>query len=274
MSKFQDKVAIVTGGASGIGKALCEELAQRGAVVMVADLNASGAEKVASALAASGGRARAVSVDVSDEAAVRKLVEETASQHGRLDYMFNNAGIAVVGEVRDVDMDHWRRLVDVNLWGVIYGSTNAYRVMLEQGFGHIVNTSSMAGLLPLPSLTAYVATKHAVVGLSLALRTEGRAFGVKVSVVCPGFVQTGIYEASTILQVDRTRLLAKLPVKPMEAAKAARGILRGVVRNKGIILVPRHVRLFWWLHRLHPALLNPLYRKMVRELRSLREPPG
>ncbi|MCP4591902.1 MAG: SDR family oxidoreductase, partial [bacterium] len=197
MSKFQAKIAIVTGGASGIGQALCKELARRGAAsVVVADVNAEVAREVAEAITTAGGRARAAELDVTQAEAVQALVEQTVSEHGRLDYMFNNAGIAIEGEVRDMTLDQWRRIVDVNLWGVIYGTTSAYRVMVGQGFGHIVNTSSGAGLAPVALGTAYSATKHAVVGLSTLLRAEGAGLGVKVSVVCPGAIRTGIVDAS------------------------------------------------------------------------------
>ena len=144
---FQNQIAIVTGGASGIGRALCEELTRRGAVVAVADINYEGAQAVASAIAANGGRATAALLDVTRAENVERLVEDTVRTHGRLDYMFNNAGIGVAGEVRDLSLDHWRKCIDINLWGVIYGTTVAYAAMLRQGSGHIVNTASAAGLI-------------------------------------------------------------------------------------------------------------------------------
>jgi NAD(P)-dependent dehydrogenase (short-subunit alcohol dehydrogenase family) len=133
-------------------------------MVVVADINAGGAGQVASTITTASGRARAAHLDVSRAEDVQKLIDETASKHGQLDFMFNNAGIAMGGEVRDMDLEHWRRILDVNLWGVIYGTTAAYRVMTQQGFGHIVNTASLGGLIPEPMATAYATTKHAVVG--------------------------------------------------------------------------------------------------------------
>jgi NAD(P)-dependent dehydrogenase (short-subunit alcohol dehydrogenase family) len=275
MDHFQDKVAIVTGGASGIGRALCQELGQRGAVVIVADINSEGAEQVASAIAAEG-RARAVHLDVSQEEAVQKLIDETASEHGRLDYIFNNAGIAISGEVRDLNLEHWRRVLDVNFLGVLYGTTIAYELMVQQGFGHIVNTASLAGLIGYPTNTPYAATKYAVVGLSNSLRLEAAELGVKVSVVCPGYVDTGIYEAGTIVnvsQADKEKLHAEIPFKLMDVNKAAHAILRGVKRNKAIIVFPAHARLLWWLYRLNPSLLTPLGSSIVKGLRAARLTP-
>ena len=273
MDQFRDKVAIVTGGASGIGRALCQELGQRGAVVIVADINAEGAQQVASAIATTGGRARAAYLDVSQAEDVQRLVDETASEHGRLDYMFNNAGIAMAGEVRDTSLLQWRRLVEINLWGVIYGTTAAYSLMVRQGFGHIVNIASLAGLVGFPIATPYTAAKHGVVGLSTSLRAEAADVGVKVSVACPGYVPTGIYDAAIVLRVNREDAWALIPFKGIDATRAAWVILRGVARNRAIITFPFHARLSWWLHRLHPSLSAIWGRRLVRMFRALRRDP-
>ena len=271
MDSFKDKVAIVTGGASGIGRALCEELGRRGAAVVVADVRGDEAGAVAAGITAKGGRAHAVQVDVSKEGEVRALVEETVRQHGRLDYVFNNAGIAVVGEVRDMGLEHWRRILDVNLWGVIHGTMAAYPAMVRQGFGHIVNTASAAGLVPVPMLTAYAATKHAVVGLSLSLRGEAAALGVKVSVVCPGQIRTDIPRTTEYVGVRREDIMARIrSEKMMDPAKCAQVILRGVARNKAIITVTGLARVLWWLYRLHPSLPGLLLRRGVRDFRAMR----
>jgi NAD(P)-dependent dehydrogenase (short-subunit alcohol dehydrogenase family) len=275
MDHFENKVAIVTGGASGIGRALCEELGQRGAaMVVVADINAGGAGQVASAINRAGGRARGAHLDVSRAGDVQKLVDETASEHGRLDFMFNNAGIALGGEVRDMDLEHWRRVLEVNLWGVVYGTKAAYQVMVKQGFGHIVNTASLGGLIPEPMATAYATTKHAVVGLSTSLRAEAAELGVNVSVVCPGFVQTRALDTATYVGVKREDAISEMSsMKMMDAADCARVILRGVERNKAIITDTALTRLLWWLYRLNPAILTPFLRKGVSDMRALRIEP-
>ncbi len=270
MDYFQDKAAIVTGGASGIGQMLCEELAARGAIVIVADLNLDGAQRAASTTIESGGRARAESLDVSNADAVRDLVDRVAGEHGRLDFMFNNAGIGVGGEVRDLSPEHWRRIVEINLFGVISGTSAAYSVMVKQGFGHIVNTASVAGLIGSPTMTPYATTKYAVVGLSTSLRSEAERLGVRVSVVCPGFIQTGIYDAATLVKGDKAAFLSQIPFKLMDARSAARKILRGVERNRAIIVFPFYARLLWWLARINPSLLSPLSRKTVNDFRRTR----
>jgi len=267
---FHNQVAIVTGGASGIGRALCEELARRGALAVVADIDHQGAQAVASMLAPDGGRALAAPLDVTRNEDGERLVEDTARAHGRLDYMFNNAGIGVAGEVRDLTLDHWRKAIEINLWGVIYGTMAAYSAMLRQGSGHIVNTASAAGLIGEPGLAPYSVTKSAVVALSAALRAEAESLGVRVSVVCPGFVDTAIYENAIGIKVDKDEFLAKLPVRLISAADAARAILRGVERNEAIIVFPFYARLLWWLTRINPGALAGFHRRMLANLRAMR----
>jgi NAD(P)-dependent dehydrogenase (short-subunit alcohol dehydrogenase family) len=270
MDPFRDKVAIVTGGAAGIGQALCEELGRRGALVIVGDINAAGAEQVAARITATGGQASAAQLDVSSARDVQQIVDDTVSGHGRLDYMFNNAGVSFGGEVRDMALEHWRRLIDVNLMGVIYGTAAAYAVMVKQGSGHIVNTSSVAGLVAFPTASAYATTKHAILGLSTSLRAEAADLGVKVSAVCPGFIRTGIYDAATVVNISHEDLLSLVPFKMMDVNKVAPVILRGVARNQEIIVFPLHGRILWWLNRINTALPAVLGRRAVRELRAVR----
>ena len=191
--------------------------------------------------------------------------------------MFNNAGICVAGEMRDMDLEHWRRLVDVNLWGVVYGTMTAYQVMLNQGFGHIVNTASADGLIPFPMMTAYSATKHAVIGLSIGLRAEAAGLGVKVSVACPGLIRTRMQETSTMVtelrDEDALRRGLQQHAVGMDAGQCARIILRGVERNRGIIVVTAFARINWWLYRLHPALLKPFGHAWVSTIRAHRIEP-
>jgi NAD(P)-dependent dehydrogenase (short-subunit alcohol dehydrogenase family) len=271
MEVFRDKTAIVTGGASGIGKGLCEELCRHGADVLVADVNVEEARKVAAELKASGGRAEAVKLDVTIEEDVRGLVEKTAAENGKLDFIFNNAGIGIGGEVQDMKLDHWRRIVDVNLWGVVYGTLAAYQVMVKQGSGHIVNTASSAGLVPSPLLAAYSTTKHAVVGFSTSLRAEAAELGVKVSVVCPGFIDTPIFDSTTYVETSKELVWSLIPpgLKMMSALDCARAALKGVARNKGIIPVQAPAYIMWWLNRLNPRIMDAQLRKTIQKYRRV-----
>jgi NAD(P)-dependent dehydrogenase (short-subunit alcohol dehydrogenase family) len=191
---FDGAVAIVTGAASGIGKAIAETLAARGSAVVLTDIDQADAEAAARQIRERGGRASAHHLDVTDAREFDEVMSETVGRLGRLDYVFNNAGIGVAGEVGEHTLEAWDRILDVNLKGVIHGIQFAYPVMLRQGFGHIVNTASMAGLATLPGSGSYTATKHAVVALSKVLRAEAWSRGIRVSVLCPGVIRTPILE--------------------------------------------------------------------------------
>ena len=271
MDAFKNRIAIVTGGASGLGRALCEELSERGATVIVADINKQAAWEVADALKERGGSAEAAELDVANSDAVNSVVAQIISKYGRLDYIFNNAAIAVVGELRDTTPEDWRRIVEVNLLGVIYGSMAAYQPMLRQGSGHIVNISSMTGLMATPMLTHYSTTKWGIVGFSTSLRLEAASLGVKVSVACPSLIRTKIADRTNYLNIDKERYLALLPWSLMSEPRAvAKSILRGVRRNESIIIYPFYARLAWWCYRICPALFTPLFRKTLKDFRKLR----
>jgi len=272
--ELENRVALVTGGASGIGRALCERLAAVGAVIVVADVNAPGAEEVAADIRQRAGHATAVLLDVSHEAEFQKVVSDVVAGHGRLDYLFNNAAAAIVGEFRDGNVTDFRRVVDVNLFGVVHGTMAAYRVMLRQGFGHIVNISSVTGLMPTPVLTAYSTTKWAIVGFSTALRVEAAGLGVKVSVACPGLVRTDMGEHNIYWNVRKEDHLEQLPWRWMiEPEQAAKAILRGVARNQEVIVFPFSARVGWWMYRACPSVFAPLMRRMLQRFRALRLNP-
>jgi NAD(P)-dependent dehydrogenase (short-subunit alcohol dehydrogenase family) len=269
MKKFKDKVAFVTGGASGIGRALCQELARRGATVIVTDINEQGAKDVALSIAEKKGKAEAFRLDVTRHDDIQQLVDFTTSKYKRLDYMFNNAGIAVLGEARDAQMEHWRRIIEVNQMGVIYGTMIAYKYMIDQGSGHIINTSSYSGLFGYPLCVPYATTKHAVVGLSTSLRFEAAGLGVKVTVLCPGPVQTNIASSATkLVDVSKENFFLKIFTMGMDTVKAAKVILRGVSKNKAIIIFPFHARVTWWLYRIYPGILTPLGRILIKGFRK------
>jgi NAD(P)-dependent dehydrogenase (short-subunit alcohol dehydrogenase family) len=267
VSVFAGRTAFVTGAASGIGRAVAEALAREGALVSLADVDEGGVRAVADGIAAAGGKAHAERLDVADGEAVRRAVEAVAAREGRLDLVFNNAGISISGEVLAMDAAHWERIVGVNLWGVIHGVRAALPIMAKQGFGHIVNTASLAGVLPSPIGVAYAATKHAVVGLSQSLRMEVAGRGVKVSVVCPGLVETAILRNGVDLQRPGADVIERAGLRPYPVGKAARRILRGVARNEAVILFPLHAHVARWIWRLAPGILE---RRVAREMAEYR----
>jgi len=304
---FAGRVAIVTGGGSGIGAALVRALAARGATVVVADVDEAGAaavaERAGSGRGAAGmpapgsqppgtpaagsqppnspapgsptpgspapgspapgspaaGQVSAAVLDVRDAAAVADLVSRVVAEHGSLDLMFNNAGIAIGGLVEELTLDHWDRVIDVNVRGVVHGVHAAYPVMIRQGHGHIVNTASLAGLVPGPSLAPYAAAKHAVVGMSLSLRAEAAGKGVRVSAICPGFVNTPLLgRVNPDLPQTETganaAALARRLGRLYEADLLAQDVLRGIAANKALIVAPGSARFAWRMARYAPGL--------------------
>jgi len=270
MDAFKDKVAIITGGASGIGKAIGQRLAARGAIVILLDVNTQMLEDTVSTIVNDGGSAEAALVDVTDKSQVKKLIEGTVIKHGRIDYLFNNAGIGVAGEVRDFSYEDWKTVIDTNLYGTVNGVFAAYPIMVKQGFGHIVNTASLAGLIPVPGEISYTASKYGIVGLSNALRIEGAKLGVNVSVVCPGLIDTPIYLSAKMANVDREKFMSELPKKITSADTCARVILKGVVRNKAIITVTLLARIMWILQRISPGLIRIIWGSFLKILRDAR----
>ncbi|GLY89852.1 SDR family NAD(P)-dependent oxidoreductase [Actinoallomurus iriomotensis] len=251
------RIAVITGGASGIGRAIATSLVLRGDSVVVADLDKERAESVAARLSERG-TAEAAALDVTDAEQVAALYRDVAERHGRLDLVFNNAGIAVGGRTDELTLDHWNKTLDVNLRGVIHGVHAAYPILLEQGHGHIVNTASLAGLVPAPLMLPYTTTKHAVVGLSLALRAEAAPRGVRVSVVCPGFVDTPLLDnanpdlPATKAGTHAREAALKVQRRLYTPEALARDVLRGVEKNQAMIVAPASARAAWRGVRLSP----------------------
>jgi NAD(P)-dependent dehydrogenase (short-subunit alcohol dehydrogenase family) len=199
VKSLADRVAVVTGGGSGIGRALCVAFARAGARVVVADLDEAGMTDTADAVTKAGGRALTVRTDVSRLADVRALADRAWSEFGAVHVLCNNAGIALWGGLDTATHQDWEWAIGVNLWGVIHG-VEAFvpRMIAQKTDGHIVNTASMAGLTTAPFMSVYDVTKHGVVALSESMYKELQVTGapIGVSVVCPGLIDTNIMRSS------------------------------------------------------------------------------
>lgn len=234
--KDNRKIAIVTGGASGIGRALCDELILINVFVIIVDINEQLGKTVEGELNKKGMNARFVFLDVRDFDSVESVIKEIYEEFDRLDYLFNNAGIAMYGEFYDMSIEDWKEIIDINLWGIIHGTQVGYEIMKEQGFGHIVNTASAAGLGPSPVSSAYSATKHAVVGLTTSLHYEAEEFGIKVSTLCPTFVNTPIFDRAKAINLNKKAITSQLKKQKMlSPQQLAKITINGVHRNKLII---------------------------------------
>jgi short-subunit dehydrogenase len=222
-------------------------------------------------LGASNGKATPMRVDVTDASAVEHLAAETWKKHGHVDLWINNAGIAIGGATDALSLADWRRVIDVNLSGVIHGVHAIYPRMVARRAGHIVNIASVAGLAPYPLALPYTTSKHAVVGLSQALRAEARAHGVRVSVACPGMIKTPIWERSEVrgeLARGREKMLERI-AGAMTAEECAAAILDGVEANRGVIPVTVEARVAWLLNRVSPALATRLSSRLAGFARRL-----
>jgi NADP-dependent 3-hydroxy acid dehydrogenase YdfG len=268
------KVAFVTGGASGIGAALATELVDKGAEVWVADRQISQAQELVQRLNSAGGKAHAIEVDVRSFASFDRAIAEAVQQSGRIDFLFNNAGIGVGGEIDAYTLDDWNDVFDVNLRGVVHGIQAVYPIMIKQHSGHIVNTASMAGLITTVSQASYTATKHAVVAISKTLRLEAERHGVQVSVLCPGVIRTpiltgGKYGRNEGVSDEDLLKMGEL-ARPLPPEKFAERALRAVLRGDAIIVVPGWWKALWYLERLSPALsMRAVKMTMLKRVRAI-----
>lgn len=190
------KIALVTGGGSGIGQAACKAFAQAGAQVMVVDINGAAAEATAEAVRALGGAAHAVAADVSQSADVQRYVAATLSAFGRIDVFFNNAGIeGQVSPLAEYDEANWDNVIAINLKGTFLGLRHVLPVMIRQQSGSIINSASVAGTVGAPGMAAYSASKHAILGLTRTAAGEVGRQGVRVNAICPGPIQTRMMQS-------------------------------------------------------------------------------
>jgi NADP-dependent 3-hydroxy acid dehydrogenase YdfG len=274
-STVSGKIAFVTGGASGIGAALATKLADAGAEVWIADRQIDKAQQLAQGLSSRGAKAHAIELDVRDYPSFERAVADALQESGRIDYLFNNAGIGVAGEIDSYTLDDWNDVFDVNLRGVVHGIQAVYPIMIRQHSGHIVNTASMAGLTTTGSQASYTATKHAVVAISRTLRVEGERHGVQVSALCPGVIRTpiltgGEYGRINLPGVSREDILKSWErLRPMAPEKFAERVLHAVLRNDAIIVVPAWWKAWWYLERLSPALSLRFAKATLKRLREL-----
>ncbi len=271
---FKHANALVIGAGAGLGRALCQELAHHKATVVAADIDLGAAEETVRLVEERGGRASAVQIDVTDRRAVEGLVEQVATEYGQLDYLFNNAGITICGETDDLDISDWHRVFDVNFWGTVHAATAAFKVMQRQKSGYIVNTASVAGLTGAPFLAPFASSKSAVVGFTLSLREEAATYGIKVSAVCPGYLQKEIYEHAEYRGVRPEDVLKRIPFGTMKPRKAAEAVIDGLTKNLPMIVFPLHARIVSWLSRMNPSLVTPLKRKALHDFRKAKLAPA
>ncbi|MEV0219401.1 SDR family oxidoreductase [Streptomyces sp. NPDC050704] len=267
--RFGGQLVLVTGAGSGIGRATAFAFAEAGARVVAVDRDAESAVRTAELSRLIGApEAWAETVDVSDEQAMEKLAEKVAAEYGVVDVLVNNAGIGLSGSFFDTTAEDWRKVLDVNLWGVIHGCRLFGKQMAERGQGgHIVNTASAAAYQPSKALPAYSTSKAAVLMLSECLRAELAGQGIGVSAICPGFVNTNITSTAHFAGVDaveekrRQKKTARLyGLRNYPPEKVADAVLRAVVRNQAVVPVTPEARGAHLLSRFTPRALRAIAR--------------
>jgi len=247
MDAFKDRVAVITGGAGGIGSAMARAFAARGARIVLADLDESALKRATEALSAAGvQQVLGVATDVTKLESVRALAEAAQRRFGAVHIVCNNAGVATFGEISRSTHRDWEFTMGVNFWGVVHGVETFLPLLLEHGAGgHIVNTASMAGLVGMQWLGVYCASKFAVVGLTESLHRELKPHGIGVSVLCPMIVATGINENTVRMRPTHLRNEGEAPVPPSAAEmkggtitpeEVARRVVRGIDRKDLYIL--------------------------------------
>jgi NADP-dependent 3-hydroxy acid dehydrogenase YdfG len=269
MSEFGGRVAVVTGAGSGIGRALAVDLARRGARLALSDVDEQGLAATADQLTLLGAEHRTDRLDVTDRAAVLAYADEIASAFGGVNQVYNNAGVAFAGDVLTSSFAEIERVVDIDFWGVVNGTKAFLPHLISSGDGHVVNVSSLFGLLSAPSQSAYNAAKFAVRGFTECLRQEMLVAGHPVRVTCvhPGGIKTNIArnaahtaayaDGKAMERFERTALR-------MAPADAARVILTGVARNRARVLVGADAKALDLLVRLTGSGYQQVVARMAR----------
>ena len=270
MPFLRDGVAVVTGAGSGIGRALARQLAMEGSVLAIADIDEAGLQQTAASLSEKSAKLTTHVVDVSDESAMQGFAEDVAARHGRVTLLINNAGVALLGWFEEISLDDLRWVMDVNFWGVVYGVKYFLPLLKKEQRAHIVNISSVFGIVAPAGQSAYSASKFAVRGFTEALRHELEGSSVFVSCVHPGGIRTPIARRARLgantPPASRDEAVARFDrLTPTMPDAAAARILQGVERREPRILVGRDARQADILQRLRPGTYWKTLARRVQE---------
>lgn len=267
MKNFLDKQVLITGAGSGIGQATALALAQQGATLWLADINAKGLDITQALIEPLGIKSTKMLCDVADGNSVKAMAEQVHSQIDALDILINNAGIGCGGRFLDASLETWHKAIDINLMGVVHGCHYFLPEMVRRNQGgHVVNMASIAAYMASPDMPIYTASKYAVLGLSEALAADMAQYNIGVTAVCPGVINTAIIDNSIMegkLQQSQTHtqiadFYRKRNYSPEQVARA---ILQGIKKNKAVLPVSPESWLMYYSKRLFPKLVMYLARK-------------
>ncbi|MCE9650919.1 MAG: SDR family NAD(P)-dependent oxidoreductase [Parvibaculum sp.] len=263
MTDIRGKVAVVTGAASGIGRATAIALAREGAHVAIADVDRTGLADTAAKVTEAGGKVSTYLLDVSSREAVYAFAQEIEAQFGGADIVINNAGVAQVASVEELSYEDFEWVMNIDFWGMVYGTKAFLPQLRKKGAGHIVNVSSIFGLFAVPTQAAYNSAKFAIRGFTEALRHEMRGSGIVVSCVHPGGVKTNVMRNARFLQSVQTTVREQAASGFDRLARttpdqAAQTIIKGIKKNKPRILIGMDAHILDWFIRLLPASYGKL----------------
>lgn len=268
MKDLHNKVAFITGAAGGIGRSCAIELATRGCDIVIADLNLLGAEQTKKEVRLLGREALVIKLDVACEHSFVDAVDEAIKWKGNVDILINNAGFMVGGSVAETSMKEWHKLNSVNIYGAIHGVKAVQKHMQERGSGHIVNVASLFGFMHVPFVSAYCMTKAAILAFSASLRAELTPFGIGVTCVCPGSVETGlidngIWSSSKGGNFIPDMFSQNFKSTPEQIAKAT---ANGISKNKRLVLAGKDAKILGPLLRFFPGLFAWSFAKVGKDL--------
>jgi NADP-dependent 3-hydroxy acid dehydrogenase YdfG len=269
MKSFAHKVAVITGAGSGIGRALAQQLSAEGAQLALSDVNEKGLEETKACLEGTG-KVILTKLDVADRLAFEQYAKNTITEFGQVDLLFNNAGVALAQTVEDCSYEDFEWLMNINFWGVVYGTKSFLPHMLTRPEAAIINISSIFGIIALPTQSQYNAAKFAVRGFTESLRQEVKNSSLKVSCVHPGGIKTNIVvngrmhasmvgEQSHAQQIEEFNKMARTT-----PAKAAQTILKGVSKNKRRILIGQDAKFMDRLQRLFPEKYTDIFGALLK----------
>ena len=274
---WKEAQVAITGAGSGIGRALAHALSKRGANLWLSDIDGDSAQRVGEEV----GGGEAAQLDVQDAEAFRRHIDGVVDASGRIDVLFNNAGIGIGGDALDLEVEHYDRSLDVNVRGVVHGVLAAQPHMTKQRSGVLVNVASAAGLLGVPLMAPYSMSKFAVVGLSRSLRIELAEYGVQVSVLCPTAIETPLLdkpmspvEGSAIWRPDIRTYLTKVGGAPFPVDRFVERALRRIEKNHAVIIEPGGARIRVALANWFPGLVERIGRLAFREEIAKKPAPG
>ncbi len=274
MKNFQNKVVVITGAGSGIGRSTAMAFAKHGAKLHITDIKQDRIESVANEIQALDAEAIPYVVDSSDKKAMEKFANDVFAASGRVDILHNNAGIAVGFLTEKTTLEEWERIINVNLWGVIYGVHYFLPRMIEQdGEAHIVNTSSGAGLTSPPTLAAYSTSKAAVLGLSEVMNIELQRHGIYTTALCPGIINTTLVKETKMDLHDkdgknlRDRIINLYETRGVSPDRVAEDVLKAIRKKRPVQPSPySHIFFMWIMKRISVRLYHAFMRKMMTRL--------